>query len=82
MSKTKPLKLRELLKKLKPHGIVPMSKKQRGKGSETILFRPDAPGSTKGPQFPIKNHGPGTEIYKPVIAGIIRRFGLPDNFLD
>lgn len=82
MSKIKPFKLRELLKRLKPLGIVGMSKKQRGKGSEMILLKPDSPGSKKGPQFPIKDHGPGTEIYKPVIQAIIRRFNLPEDFLD
>jgi hypothetical protein len=44
VSKVKPLKLRELLKHLKPFGIVGMSKKQRGKGSEMILFKPDSSG--------------------------------------
>jgi hypothetical protein len=82
MPKLRTLKLRELLKKLKPFGILALSKKQRGKGSEIILFRPENPGSKKGPQFPLKDHGGGTEIYKPVIKAIIRRFNLPDDFLD
>ena len=46
-----PLKLRELLAKLKPYDVVALAK--RGKGSETILLKPIAPGSKKGPQFPV-----------------------------
>jgi len=72
-----PLKLRELLKKLKPYGIVTLSNK-RGKGSEIILLLPDSPGSKKGLQYPLKNHGQGTEISIPVINGILRRFQITD----
>jgi hypothetical protein len=70
-----PLKLRELLKRLKPYGVKSFPSK-RGKGSEIILVKPDAPGSKKGPQYPIKNHGLGTEISKPVIARILDRFDI------
>lgn len=70
-----PLKLRELLKKLKPYGIRALSK-QQGKGSEIILLKPNSPGSRKGPQFPIKNHGQGTEIDIRVIDAILRRFTI------
>ena len=75
----KSLKLRELLKELRPYGIVVF--KKRGKGSERILLKPDAPGSKKGAQYPIKDHGGGTEISIPVIDGILRRFGI-NNFWD
>jgi hypothetical protein len=71
-----PLKLRELLIKLKPYGVVSLTK--RGKGSERILVRPEEPGSKKGPQYPIKDHGAGTEIYVPVINAILRRFVIDD----
>jgi hypothetical protein len=70
-----PLKLRELLKKLKSYRITTLSR-ERGKGSEIILIKPDAPGSKQGPQYPIKNHGPNTEISIPVINAILRRFGI------
>jgi len=72
------LKLRELLKKLKSYGIATLSRK-RGKGSEIILIRPNAPGSKQGPQFPVKDHGPGTEISIPVITAILRRFSIDDK---
>ena len=72
-----PLKLRELLKKLKPYGVIPLAK--RGKGSEIVLLKPEEEGSRKGPQFPIKNHGKGTEIYVPVIEAILRRFDIDSD---
>lgn len=80
MSK-RPFKVNELLKKLKPHGVVVRNK--RGKGSEIILLKPESPGSIRGPQYPIKFHGPGTEISIPVIIAILRRFSIsPDDFWD
>jgi len=78
----KPLKLRVFINKLKPYGIKLFSRK-RGKGSEVILVKPDAPGSRKGAQYPIKNHGEGTEISIPVINAVLRRFGIDkNNFWD
>jgi hypothetical protein len=71
----RPLTLRELLKKLKSYGIRSLAQ-ERGKGSERILLKPNAPGSKKGPQYPIKDHGLGTEISKPVIAAILSRFDI------
>ncbi len=77
----RPLPLKDLLKKLTPYGIEVLSK--RGKGSEIILLKPDAPGSRKGPQYPVKNHGPKTEIYIPVILAILRRFNIDkESFWD
>lgn len=70
-----PLSLKKFLKKLKPFGIIPLSR-SRGKGSEIILLKPEKEGSLKGPQYPIKNHGKGTEIYMPVINAALRRFGI------
>jgi len=73
----KPLQLRDLLKKLRNHGIEVLRK--RGKGSEIILLKPNEPGSRKGPQYPVKNHGMSTEISIPVINKILERFEIPDN---
>jgi hypothetical protein len=79
----RPYKLRELKKKLKSFGIVPMMRTNRGKGSEVILIKPNNPNSNKGPQYPIKNHGGGTEISIPVIKAVLRRFKIPeDDFWD
>jgi hypothetical protein len=77
-----PLKLRELLAKLKHYGVVALEHK-RGKGSEIILLLPNHPGSKQGPQYPIKNHGPSTEISIAVINAILRRFMIdPKGFWD
>jgi hypothetical protein len=73
------LKLRELLDRLKPYGIVALQEKggsKRGKGSEIILLKPNSPGSQQGPTYPIKNHGKGTEITTPVIDAVLRRFNI------
>ena len=71
------LKLDELLKLLKPYGIVML--KRRGKGSESVLLQPVEEGSKKGETYPIKNHGKKTEIYGPVINSILRRFKIDPN---
>jgi hypothetical protein len=74
------LKLKELLERLKAYGVTPLESR-RGKGSEIILLKPVEPGSRKGPQYPIKNHGMGTEIGIPVINAALRRFGIdPKEF--
>ena len=73
-----PLPLKKLLRKLKKFGVVKMPR-NRGKGSETILLKPEEPGSMKGPQYPIKNHGMGTEIYGPVIKAALRRFEIDEK---
>lgn len=72
-----PLKLRELLKRLKPYGII--SLEEKGKGSHRMLLKPTAPGSMTGPQIPVKCHGMGTEISIPVIDAILRRFEIDDS---
>jgi hypothetical protein len=74
MSKSS-LPLRKLIKRLKGHEIVVMSRK-RGKGSEIILLKPNKKGSKKGLQYPIKNHGDSTEISIPVINALLRRFNI------
>ena len=50
--------------------------RNRGKGSEIILFKPEKEGSKKGAQYPIKDHGKKTEIYIPVINAVLRRFNI------
>jgi len=35
--------------------------------------------SKKGPQYPVKNHGKSTEISKPVIRAILRRFEINED---
>ncbi|MEW6347877.1 MAG: type II toxin-antitoxin system HicA family toxin [Thermodesulfobacteriota bacterium] len=69
----RPLKLRELIKRLRRYGIVVMSER-RCKGSEIILLKPLQEGSAGGPQYPVKNHGEGTEISIAVILKVLSRF--------
>lgn len=79
-SDPRPLKLREFLKRLQRFGVEQLPN-SRGKGVEIILIRPSTPGGRKGPQYPIKNHGPGTEIHKPVIVATLRVLAIdPDEF--
>jgi len=62
------------MKLLKPFGVEII---QGGKGSETILLRPDPPGSKRGPQFTIKKHGDNPEIDWRVIKDLLERFNIP-----
>jgi hypothetical protein len=73
----KPLRLRELLARLRKFDVEAIPR--RGKGSEIILLRPTEPGSRRGPQYPIKNHGEGTEITLPVIKACLRQLGIPED---
>jgi len=73
-----PFQVRKLIAKLKDYGVISLTKK-RGKGSEIILLKPETLGSKKGPTFPIKNHGPGTEISFQVVDAILRRFEIDGN---
>ena len=72
-----PFKLKELLAELKSYGVLSLTK--RGKGSERILLKPKEPGSKKGPQYPIKDHGQGTEISIPTVNAALRRFGISET---
>lgn len=66
--------------KLGNFGVIEHPNVKRGKGSERILiFASNWNTTTKkyyGPQYPIKCHGDGTEIYKPVISKILNYFGI------
>lgn len=75
----RPLSLGDLLKRLKPFKIV--SLKKRGKGSHRVLLLPDAEGSKKGKTYPVKDHGPQTPIYGPMIQSILKAFDIkPGEF--
>jgi len=77
----KPLKLDDLLRRLKKFGVIPLER--RGKGSEMVLLLPSAEGSKKGELISIKNHGKKTEIHVSVILSILRRFNIDqDGFWD
>ncbi len=82
----KPLKHRELLKRLRDFDVT--STNLRGKGSEQMLVLRSGlingvyvPGQYKGPQYPIKYHGDGTEHSVRVIDSILRHFNIdPHDF--
>ena len=75
----KPLRVSELIKRLKPFGVVVLAR--RGKGSETVLLMPNAPDSKKGELYTLPNHGKKTEVYVSMIDALLRRFGItPDDF--
>lgn len=68
----------EFFARLKQYGVEvlnPSGYHKRGKGSEVILFKPDRPGSTKGPRYPIKNH-PGQDLGIGTMLAALRRFGI------
>ena len=81
MLKPHPLKHRELLKKLKKFEVTEIV--SRGKGSERMLvLKSGFQGQKyKGPQYPVKCHGEGTEHSVRVIDAILRHFKIkPEDF--
>jgi hypothetical protein len=76
----RPLKFKELVERLSYFGVIEHPNSKRGRGSERILIlAANYDPITKkyhGPQYPIKCHGEGTEIYKPVISKLLNRFGI------
>ncbi len=75
MPKPKRLTYRELRQKLKKHGIVELTK--RGKGSERIFYQE----STKK-FIPVTCHGEGKQLGIGLLKAIIRKFDLPEDFLN
>ncbi len=75
----KPYKFRELIKKLRDHDRRFEIFRDRGKGSERIIYHPDIEGRPES--IPVKYHGENTELRKGVISDIIRRFKLPPGVL-
>lgn len=69
----------ELIKALKNHDDKFEVIKNRGKGSERMIYHPDVNGRPQS--YPIKCHGNKTTIRKGHISAIIRRFSLPKGIL-
>ncbi len=79
----KTLKLRELLKRLADYGVVEHPKPSRGNGSELLVYKPNAPGSLKGPIFPLTNHSKGRDVPEGQLSACLRRFGIDKlDFFD
>ncbi len=75
MARARPLRFRELFKKLKKYNVQII--KGRGKGSEIVLLRPTEPGSNKGPTYPIKHHSDNDVLRVGTIDACLRRLGIP-----
>jgi len=75
----KPHKYRELEKILREYDPRFEFYKNRGKGSERMIYHPDING--KPESYPVKCHGKNTELRVGVINAIIRRFNLPKKGL-
>jgi predicted RNA binding protein YcfA (HicA-like mRNA interferase family) len=68
----RPLRYRELYKKLRKFGVI--EKSGRGKGSERILYHPDINGR---PKFTVvKCHGEGVELSKQVVRIVRDTFNI------
>jgi len=68
----KPLKYREIKKKLKRFGVI--EDKKRGKGSERMLYHPNING--KPEWYPVKCHGEGDELSKHLVRAVRQRFNI------
>lgn len=68
----KPLKYRELRKKLKRFGVQPYT--ERGKGSNRGFYHPDING--KPAWIFVKCHGEGDELSKEVVRATRQRFNI------
>lgn len=75
----KSYKYRELVRALRRHDSRFEIYKNRGKGSERMLYHPDVGG--RPASYPLKCHGENTTIHRGHIAAIRRRFKLPKDAL-
>ncbi len=76
----KRLKYRELMDRLKDHGVTSIA--HRGKGSEVMLGLKsgvDQQGKYKGPSIPIKHHGKSTEYSPTVTDTILATFSIKEE---
>ena len=64
-----PLKYRELIKRLRPYGII--EEKKRGKGSHVLLRR-----SGRGPVYTLPHHNDNADVLEVYIKAICRRFDI------
>ena len=74
MPKNKRLKYGQLIKKLKPFGIIVIEK--RGKGSERMLYQ-----EKTGLSFPITFHKKDHQYSIGLLKAMQRKFNLPKDFL-
>jgi hypothetical protein len=77
MARLRPLPYRKVLKILKKHDSRFEEWTNSAKGSERMIYHPDADGHGHSASYPLKCHGGNTEIRKGHLSAIIRRFNLP-----
>jgi hypothetical protein len=75
----KTYKFRELVAALRKHDPRFEIWKQRGKGSERMIYHPDVDGRPQS--HPIKCHNENDDVRRGVVASIVRRFNLPRDLL-
>lgn len=79
MSRLKPYKFRDLIKKLRKFDQRFEAWSNRGKGSHRMIYHPDVDG--RPVSYPVMCHGRGQEIDKNYVRDLIRAFKLPDGVL-
>jgi hypothetical protein len=79
LSKLRPYKFRELVRKLRAYDPLFEVHVREGKGSHRMLYHPNVDGRAEA--YPLKCHGENTEIAVCYIRNIIRRFKLPEGVL-
>ncbi|MEA1935833.1 MAG: type II toxin-antitoxin system HicA family toxin [Thermodesulfobacteriota bacterium] len=73
------LRYNQFFKRLRKFGVIEV--KNRGKGSEKYLVRPNEPGTTKGPSYTVRCHGKGDTVKIGAIRACLRRLRIdPKDF--
>lgn len=75
--KRSPIELHEFLSRIRPFDVVSME--HRRLKNFNILLLKRASERSGGPKYPIKNHGPETEVHPAVIRTALRRFGISED---
>lgn len=78
MPRPKIYKCRELIKLLQEHDKDFSVIRERGKGSERMIYHPNVNGVKRS--YPLPCHGDGATVRRGHLAAIRRRFELPDDF--
>ena len=74
MPNTRPLRYRELLRRITKHGV---SEKRLGKGSLRMLYKANVEGLNK--HVSVHVHGENHEISLHIIKSILRRFKISES---
>ncbi len=61
---------------MRDFGVIKHPNPSRGKGSEMVVYKPNEPGSLKGPILTLTNHGQGRKVGTGLVSACLRRFGI------